>query len=195
MWMEVCRVGRRLACDPPSCLRSEKKRNAAPKRSLGLRAPGWLGGRDSTARDGARARATGPPRRRPPPPPTRQSISQCLLASRSAPQGCAGSTPANDSSIGGPPGKQQQGANAEKDAAAAEIQRAASGFLRAKTSDDLRKEQDAAAAEIQRAASGFLLDKRASESAPAPAGDFFAGLFSMFSAPAAAPPAAAPDRV
>ena len=108
-------------------------------------------------------------------------------------QGCAGSTPQDGTTAGGPPGKQKQGADAEKDAAAAEIQAAAASFMAAKKEETRKKEQDEAAADIQGAAASYLSRKRAAE-APAPAedGGFLGGLMGMFSNRPAAPAAPTP---
>ena len=107
-------------------------------------------------------------------------------------QGCAASSPAEGSTpagAGSPPAKQEQTTGVEKDGAAAGV--------------DDTKAKDAAAAELQAAATGYLQKKReASALAPAPAPaasdagigiiDGLLGMFSQRAAPSPAPEPAAP---
>lgn len=84
------------------------------------------------------------------------------------------------------PRKQGQG-EADKDAAAAEIQGAAAAYMKKKGGADLSAKQDAAAADIQGAAAGYLAKKRADEAANAPG--IIDGIVGFFSN---RPPAPAP---
>lgn len=120
--------------------------------------------------------------------------------------GCAGGKPAGGASAAGTPGKAQAqhgGVEAQKDAAAAEIQGAAGAYMRSKKAKQKQKEQkeeagkDKAAAEIQGQAANYLRKKRenakatADASAPPAAAEgegvvgFITGIFSQ-RAPAAA---------
>ncbi len=80
-----------------------------------------------------------------------------MLASRL--QGCGSSKGESGTTAGGPPQAQTQG-DAEKDAAAAEIQKAAKVFKEKKEADAAEKRKDEAAAEIQGGAAAYLAKKR-----------------------------------
>ena len=81
--------------------------------------------------------------------------------------GCGGSKGADDGPETNVPEKQGQ-LEAEKDAAAAEIQKAALGYKAKKDQQNLEKAKDEAAAEIQKGAALYMAKKKEKEAASAP---------------------------
>jgi Skp family chaperone for outer membrane proteins len=82
--------------------------------------------------------------------------------------GCGGSKGDSDGPDSNVPGKQGQGdLEAERDAAAAEIQKAAQGYKAKKDAMQLEKAKDEAAAEIQKGAALYMAKKKEKDAASA----------------------------
>lgn len=110
--------------------------------------------------------------------------------------GCGGSKPEGSTGAAGSPPKGQPQGEAAKDAAAAEIQKAAKSFKDRKDKENEEKRKDDAAAEIQGGAAAYLKKKReekgkAADEPAAEGGGIIGAIAGIFSQREPAPAAAA----